>query len=256
MASANGDRVGFINEHGWWLYRGMITPDTSARAVRWLESTAERAAETPALEPEFEEEPVDGRYPLRKLRRILWNDEAFWIPLLDSAGLIDLGRSLVGGETVIIRHAAFLKPGMVGSEVAFHQDQVLWGKQQYPGAVMAWIALAPCRPENGCLQVCPGSHRLGPVPHREQAGYEPGVSAASRIGHPFVVPGEDGVPEPIDVVMDPGDVLVWHRYMVHGSRPNQSRQARTSMVLAFADASAPGFAAKDVYRCSSLATRS
>ena len=71
-----------------------------------------------------------------------------------------------------------------------------------------------------------------------------------------MVPGEDGVPEPIDVVMDPGDVLVWHRYMVHGSRPNQSRQARTSMVLAFADASAPGFAAKDVYRCSSLATRS
>ena len=44
--------------------------------------------------------------------------------------------------------------------------------------------------------------------------------------------------------------------VVHGSRPNQSRQARTSMVLAFADASAPGFAAKDVYRCSSLATRS
>src|SRR5689334_19691112 len=106
IAGARGDRVAFINEQGWWLYRGLVSREACARAVDWLESAAARATELPELEPEFEDAPVDGRRPVRKLRRILWTDEAFWIPLLEAGRVIGLGRSLVGGDTAIIRHAA------------------------------------------------------------------------------------------------------------------------------------------------------
>jgi len=48
--------------------------------------------------------------------------------------------------------------------------------------------------------------------------------------------------------MSAGDIIIWHRYLVHGSGPNLSNQDRIGMVIVFADTSRPDFKAKDVYK--------
>jgi hypothetical protein len=48
--------------------------------------------------------------------------------------------------------------------------------------------------------------------------------------------------------MAQGDVLVWHRYMVHGSDPNPEPEDRLGMVVVFVDAACSNFQAKDVWR--------
>ena len=106
MAIHSADHVGIIDADGWHLYRGVFTPEACTQAIAWLESAAARAAALPALEPEFEAEPVDGGRSLRKLRRMLWTDEAFWIPLY---GLSDPRQGIVH---IIGPEQGFIQPGM------------------------------------------------------------------------------------------------------------------------------------------------
>jgi phytanoyl-CoA hydroxylase len=60
--------------------------------------------------------------------------------------------------------ALFAKPSGHGSETPWHQDQGLW-KIKLPTAVSCRVALDQATKENGCLQMVPGSHKGGLIPH-------------------------------------------------------------------------------------------
>jgi ectoine hydroxylase-related dioxygenase (phytanoyl-CoA dioxygenase family) len=223
---------------GWAVLRKVLTPQLRESAAGWLREAAARAEGEPRLEPEFEPRALDGRRAVRKLRRLLWNDLPFWTDWLRRAGIFKLGGAFVGDDPAVVFHAAFLKPRAVGSRVALHQDQALWGND-YPDAVSVWIALSDSGERNGCIQLCPGSHLLGLIPHRDDPEYP---------WHPCLDPERDGLPAPQNVPTSAGDVLAWHRYTVHGSGPNLTQEDRVGMVVVFANASAPNFKARDLFR--------
>jgi hypothetical protein len=229
-------------EKGWCLFPRAYPEEYRRSALGWLRRAEQEARHDPGFEAQLEEEDLDGRPVTRKLRRLLWNDPEFWAPNLEESGIFDLGRGFLGGEAAVVFHAAFLKPRRVGSPIGLHQDQGLW-EHTYPGAVSLWIALTDSTPENGCLEVYSGSHREGLIVHAEDAGDR---------WHPTVdgrLPTLDGR-EPEAVPMAAGDVLVWHRHLLHGSGPNRSEHDRVGMVLVFADAGRPDFQAKDVHHLS------
>lgn len=174
---------------------------------------------------------------LRKLRRLLWNAPAFWGPLLNRAGVPELARQVIGEDATAVFHAAFLKPARVGAEVALHQDQALW-TYEYPKAFSVWFALTEVSPANGGLFGSPASHTGGAVPHRNCPHYP---------WHASLDASEDGLREPVQFRLSPGDAVMWDRYFAHGSAPNSSAEDRRGMVVVFADASAPGFQATDSF---------
>ena len=116
----------------------------------------------------------------------------------------------------------FKPPGARGQ--AFHQDNFYLKVK--PGTCCAvWIACDRTDAENGGLSVVPGTHELGIVCPEES---ERGSSFAKELVRP---------PEgftPILPELEPGDALVFHGNLIHGSQPNTSRDRfRRSLICHF-----------------------
>lgn len=223
--------------NGYGILPGFLERSASDRANAFFDSL-DHGAEVPSgYEPEY-----DQNSRLRKLRRLIWNNPALWAPMLARTGVGELARQLIGEQTAIVFHAAFLKPALVGTPVALHQDQALWSLR-YPNAFSVWFALSQVSPANGGLFGCPGSH-VTELEHRGRAEYA---------WHPCLDVQEDGLADPVQFVLQPGDAVVWDRFFAHGSAPNTSPMDRRGMVVVFADAGDPEFAAKDSFPLAELA---
>ncbi|GGK78896.1 phytanoyl-CoA dioxygenase family protein [Mangrovihabitans endophyticus] len=229
-----------FRKDGYHLLPGRLGADDQRRAVELFDSL-DAADEVPAsYEAEYDAHGDERR--LRKLRRLLWNDPQMWGPMLNRAGVPDLARRVIGDNAAVVFHAAFLKAARVGTEVALHQDQALW-TYSYPKAFSVWIALTEVSPRNGGLFGCPGSHANGEIKHQERPHYP---------WHASLDVAGDGLAEPVQFVLSPGDGAMWDRYFAHGSAANTSDEDRRGMVIVFADAGDPDFAAKDSFALSSL----
>ncbi|MFF7361820.1 phytanoyl-CoA dioxygenase family protein [Streptomyces sp. NPDC008125] len=225
---------------GYQLLPGLLAEEDIGRAVGFFDHLDGAAEVASSYEPEYDE--ADGVRRLRKLRRLLWNDPRVWGPMLNRAGVPELAREVVGDGAAVVFHAAFLKPALVGTDVALHQDQALW-TYEYPKAFSVWCALTKVSPVNGGLFGSPGSHSGGLVPHRDRPAYR---------WHASLDAAEDGLREPVQFELAPGDGVVWDRYFAHGSAANTSSQDRRGMVVVFADSSAPGFRARDSFPLADL----
>lgn len=236
MTRLNVDRY---TRDGYQLLPRALAPGDLAPARAFFDLLDQ--GEVPATyEPEYDH-GADGTARLRKLRRLVWNDPGFWAPIINRSGAADVARELVGAQAAIVFHAAFLKPARVGTAVALHQDQALWS-MRYPRAVSVWFALSEVSPANGGLFGCPGSH-VSELAHRDRPQYT---------WHPSLDAVEDGLAEPVQFTLEPGDAVVWDRYFAHGSAANTSAVDRRGMVVVFADAGDPGFQARDAFPLAEL----
>jgi hypothetical protein len=216
----------------------LLADDDLARILVWLQAREDEGKSIdPGYEAEFEPRQLGSQLRLRKLRRLLWNDRSFWEPILKHTSIIEAGKDFVQSNACIIFHAAFMKPSFVGTPIAFHQDQALW-RHQYPEAVSIWIALSPVTTRNGCLQVFPGSHDRGLIPHHTCSEYP---------WHPSIESEELELSTLEQLEFEPGEAVIWHRYLIHGSGPNLSATDRRGFVVVFADPNANGFSATDSY---------
>lgn len=225
---------------GYHLLPRLLNTKDHDHAVRFFDALDAADSVPDSFEPEYDE--ADGIRRLRKLRRLLWNDPEIWAPLLNRAGVPELARQVVGEDAAVVFHAAFLKPALVGTEVALHQDQALWSFV-YPKAFSVWFALTDVSPANGGLFGCPGSHADGEIEHRDRPHYR---------WHPSLDPVEDGLREPVQFELAPGDGVMWDRYFAHGSAANASPHDRRGMVVVFADANDPEFRARDSFALADL----
>lgn len=151
------------------------------------------------------------RDPLRRYPRMLqmhrWDDVSLrW--LLD-VRLRDALTGLLGAEPFAVQTMLYFKPpGARGQAV--HQDNFFLKAE--PGTcVAAWMALDRADTENGCLLVVPGSHKW-PMLCTETADVK--ISFTD-----IQVPVPDQWVT-VPVVLEPGDVLLFHGALVHGSAPN------------------------------------
>jgi len=137
-----------------------------------------------------------------------------------------LAERLLGGARCRLAHSVlWYKPPRVGSPKPPHQDAAyLTGNlEQY---VTIWTALDECTPENGCLEVVPGSHLHGPMPH---FGDEARVSAVdwnlrSRTSVPLL----------------PGAAIAFHPFLLHASGPNHSDRPRRALMLRYVTSEVSG----------------
>ncbi len=92
-----------------------------------------------------------------------------------------------------------------------------------------WLAITEARLDNGPLWVLPGSHNEGihaaVKDTREHANY----GYFEIIDHDM----NDAVP----VLMQPGDLLIFHSHLMHKSTDNESDDLRAAMVYHYAHAS-------------------
>ncbi|RXN24971.1 putative alpha-ketoglutarate-dependent hypophosphite dioxygenase [Labeo rohita] len=111
--------------------------------------------------------------------------------------------------------------------VAWHQDMKYWGFDGGP-VLSVWLALDDSLEDNGALQVIPGTHHSGLLPHQQ----------AKRAGNMLSVNQE--IPEELveteKAILCPlqaGQMSIHDGLLVHASDPNTSNRRRCGYVIRY-----------------------
>jgi len=114
----------------------------------------------------------------------------------------------------------FKNPGVIGQP--WHQDSYYFKFDKQP-QVGVWVALSRATLENGCLWVAPGSHRSGEI-----FEHVPDQRPAANRGYQEIV--DQDTSGKVSALMEPGDVLFFHSYLMHMSTDNVADYRRSAMV--------------------------
>lgn len=140
--------------------------------------------------------------------------------------LLDAAEDLIGPELVIDSSLLLCKYARDPAFAPWHQDGVHSGWYKTP-SVSAWIAIVDATPENGCMQVIPGSHRAGRIAHSDE------VRENSLFGPGAEIKVEVDESQAVCVALAAGEASFHHSSIVHGSPPNRSDQKRISLIVRF-----------------------
>lgn len=137
-------------------------------------------------------------------------------------------RALMGEDVVACQSMFYFKPPGARGQ-AFHQDNFYLGVRPST-CVAAWLAVDRSWPDNGGLQVCPGTQDLD-LACPESAD----LSQSFVDDYVAPPPGHD----PVGLDLAPGDVLFFTGSVIHGSGPNRTADSwRRSFISHYMPASA------------------
>ena len=135
--------------------------------------------------------------------------------------IVDIVAELLGPDLDCFQSQFIFKnPGVIGQP--WHQDSYYFKFDRQP-QVGGWLALSEATLENGCLWVLPGSHRPGMIFH-----HVPDRRPEALRGYLEIVDQDTERRTP--TLMQPGDVLFFHSYLMHMSTDNVADYRRSAMV--------------------------
>jgi ectoine hydroxylase-related dioxygenase (phytanoyl-CoA dioxygenase family) len=142
-----------------------------------------------------------------------------------SPEVLEIGRSLLGPRLdCFLSQFIFKNPGAWGQP--WHQDSFYFPFDRAP-QVGLWLAVTEATLENGCLWVLPGSHREPVHEHVPDRRPHANVGYVEIVDHDFA--------EEVPVLLQPGDLLVFHSHLMHRSKDNASSGLRAAMVYHLAE---------------------
>jgi phytanoyl-CoA hydroxylase len=137
----------------------------------------------------------------------------------------ELCERVYGAETPIACFRAMFmnKPANQGTLLPWHQDA--WTHLDRQPEITVWTALDAATKENGCVQVMPGSHKLGRINPEHGSGFlnEDQVQKHCR--------EEDS----IYVELEAGEVVVFHNWLLHRSDVNRTSSSRRGFSVCYMD---------------------
>lgn len=132
-------------------------------------------------------------------------------------------RALVGSDVSIFRAMFMNKPAARGTPLPWHQDiGIGWGLDRNPICTI-WTALDAATPENGCMQVVPGSNRFGILNEQHFTSDEDQAKYAL----------DDRC---IYLEAEAGEAILLHNWLLHRSGVNHTDQPRRAFSVAYMDA--------------------
>jgi len=151
---------------------------------------------------------------------------AGWLPLSLHPGILDMVEQIVGPDVVLWGSNLFYKRVAEGPATPWHRDGAYWPIRPL-ATTSVWIAITDSVRENGCLRFVAGSHAAREIgAHYEST--EPGL----------VIPGtlaDDAFDEgaAVDVEMEPGQMVLFDCYTIHGAEANRGARPRAGYALRF-----------------------
>jgi phytanoyl-CoA hydroxylase len=148
-------------------------------------------------------------------------------PVLDSYtchdSILDCVERVVGHDVQTIHTMLINKPPNVDGRHPLHQDLLYFPFRPPDRIVASWTALERVTKENGCLVVVPGSHR-GELLEHENPDFEylnGGYFGAKLSG--------DLMEDRVHLEMEPGDTVLFHPVLLHGSGRNRTQGFRRAI---------------------------
>jgi phytanoyl-CoA hydroxylase len=247
MSGLSAERITFFLEQGYLLLPEFIDPAVFQLLIREFEEIIDRFARRAHAEGRLNEQCADAPFD-RRLALIhaalgeerasgLWRavhgknqKTAGMFAVITHPALLDAVESLIGPE--ILAHPQFNSraklPRHEATVVPWHQDLgYLHEEAGNTFMVNFWLPLVDAPMETGPLQVIPGSHRWGLIPHAQLVGYL-GIPEAELPPH-----------EVVDCPLPVGGALLLQHKTVHRSVPNVSDRVRWSLDIRYSDPAQP-----------------
>ncbi|MGI9147024.1 MAG: phytanoyl-CoA dioxygenase family protein [Chloroflexota bacterium] len=228
----SGADADYFREHGYLAMNGLLTAEEVEDCKAAISDLAHRrttwdkrvwAQEEPYFVQGGDAAGVDD--PELRLRKL-----AFFVQLEPRLAHVAyhprLGAivdALIGSGSRMIQDMALLKPPFRGSEKPWHQDAAYFDWTPLGGVVGAWIAVDEATIDNGCMQVMPASHLLGPAPHFHVRDCQ---LADQRVP----------VAQAVAIPLQPGGVLFFSGLLHHGTPPNMTAVRRRALQFHYAAA--------------------
>jgi non-haem Fe2+, alpha-ketoglutarate-dependent halogenase len=151
-----------------------------------------------------------------------WVDEIVHHP-----AVLDAVEDLIGPDIRLFHLTVWPKNARDPAYVGWHQDATYFGLE--PALhVTAWVALTDASIEAGCMEVIPGSHKLGQLHHAERQ--QEANNLLSR-GQTITVPFDRS--RTAFMPVRAGQFSLHHTHLVHNSRPNQSDDRRIGLGISY-----------------------
>ena len=247
MAGLSADQLSAYLDDGFLLLEDVLSPADLQPLIDDINAGIDRKAREvfadERLSDPFERVPFD-----RRLTRIcdVMDDPseiekavtgkrlktAGMFSLITCPAILDIVESVIGPE--ILAHPQFncqaKMPNEARSQIPWHQDLgFLHPEAEATFMVNFWIPLVDVTVENGCLEVIPGSHRAGLMPHGELTDYpNEGILAG------WVPDGQ-----PVACPVRKGGLVVFQHKTAHRSFPNRTDRIRWSLDVRYSDPSKP-----------------
>jgi len=243
-----------FDDQGYVILRNVIDKSVISSVRRELESVVDEIASglraMDHIDDLHENEPFEKRLiklfefapelSPSQLRRNLHRSGFFG--LFFNPDVLDLAEEIVGGEIRLYPNYT-VRPKLPEDPktlVLWHQDAAYTEVELKAGTsqdltandlrmVNVWSGLVPARPENGCMQFIPKTHKLGIVPHESRKYY-------LEIADSELKPRLKDV---VDVITDPGDVVLFSNLLFHCGQPNRTSTIRWSCDWRYQDANQP-----------------
>ncbi len=135
------------------------------------------------------------------------------------AAILDAVEDLIGPDLLLFDSAFIVKEPGDGKRVSWHQDLTYWGIE--PTEVTSiWLALSPATGESGAMRMLPGSHRRGPVAHRETFETDNILSRGQTVSESI---DEEAA---VQTELRPGEMSIHDGWTFHSSGINRAADRR------------------------------
>lgn len=136
------------------------------------------------------------------------------------------------GENIQLQHSKLATKSPTKGMGAFgwHQD-IMYYPHTNTSLLSVFVYLDDTTPENGCMSMVRGSHRLGPLRHHDDNHVFVGVCAETHLW-------ENNPGKVVPISVRAGAISIHHCLALHGSPPNHSGRPRRGVVFSYRAADA------------------
>lgn len=240
--SLTEEQIRFYDREGYLILRGLL----KAEDLRPVQAAMERRVEVIARDLMAHgkiADPLRDRPFKHRLAELFQNLSdtdflkfgRFWrerdpgyYDIMANSKILDAVESLIGPEIFSnpVYNIRPKVPKVASGAVPWHQDKSYWPDSNANPVITAWIPLVRADLENGCLFFMPRTHR-----QRLKSWHHEGYAGTQFLEIDFEHLPADR--EPIPLIVDPGDAILFNDRCIHMSKRNQSNSVRWSLDLRY-----------------------
>lgn len=165
--------------------------------------------------------PLQGNWRHKTHLLFTWADE-----LVHHPKILDAIEDVIGPDILCWNTNFFIKEANSPGFVSWHQDSTYWGLDP-DDVITAWVAFTEVTPENGYMQMIPGSHKVDQLPHMDTFHKDNLLSRGQEISVEVDKSKAVGIP------LHAGEISLHHIKVVHGSDANRSDDRRIGLAIRY-----------------------
>ncbi|MCC6446263.1 MAG: phytanoyl-CoA dioxygenase family protein [Armatimonadetes bacterium] len=224
----NREQVEFFRENGFLRLKQVYTPEEMAAMSEDMDYIIRTYADWNAAwrgpwRKEYLKEEEESKATLVAIHEIQ-HYSAAWARAIVNPRLADALAALLDSDAVEFHHSTLhAKPPDAGAPFPMHQDMPFYPHED--GRYLdTLVHLDPADELSGCIKFLAGSHKLGPLEHI----MGPGIS-------PHLPTDRYRLEDAVSVPAQPGDVVVFSIWTIHGSAVNHSGRWRRIVRVGYRD---------------------